>query len=59
MIKVTTQLTIGCGCGFVARTGKEAAEHCSTTGHCLSVNGTVRREEVPDPPARARKEVAK
>lgn len=46
MTKVTTQLTIGCGCGFKAKTGKEAADHCATTGHSLSVNGTVRLEEV-------------
>lgn len=46
MMKVTTQLTIGCGCGFKARTGKEAADHCAQTGHSLSVNGTVTLREV-------------
>lgn len=47
-MKVTAQLTINCGCGFKAKEGKEAADHCAATGHILTVNGVVRQVEVPN-----------
>jgi hypothetical protein len=52
-MKAKAHLTINCGCGFVAKEGSEAADHAATTGHTLTVNGTVKPLEERPPKARS------
>lgn len=43
MIKV--QVTISCGCGFLAKNMKEASEHSKKTRHTQSLHGQIGIEE--------------
>lgn len=39
--KVTAQLSVSCGCGFVAKSHSEALAHAEQTNHLLTVQGVV------------------
>jgi len=39
--QVSAKLTISCGCGFLAQSMKEAAEHALSRNHTMTVHGSV------------------
>ena len=45
--KIDLQLNFNCGCGFRSTDVTESESHTMSTGHQITVSGTIKKLEVP------------